>query len=686
MKKLFLSALALSVASFLNAQVFTPIASTGYTLDAIAENTTAAATTAAPIDGSNYVLFSAAYASQVASTAGLPNNGLLTTGTRTYQLQSYTLGNVGFAMASQSFVINLSTPAQYAGLSVLGFGTEGSATFNMVMTFTDNSTQTYTNQTFADWFNSGNTVIAGFDRCNRTTGTPANATGNPKMFYLDFPLTCAERSKALASLTFFNTSTGARLCVLGISGTGAPTFSASSSPVTCLNGTNGSATITANGGLQPITYTWSTTPPQSSAVLNNVGTGIYSYSVQDNGGCVVTNSVSITQSLSPQPNLSLSSSANTVCSGGTFTLGVSGAATYTWANGTNNFIYSPPAITVLTQTVVTYSVSGITNPNCLLTGSINIQVNPLPAAAFSSPVPAQCKSNTPLLLAPFAQPAGGLFTGVGVTSGSFIPNNAGVGNFTLMYTRTDANNCSNTATTAVSVSSLAVPAMSLAGPYCSNSSAQQLSVSITGGGFNGNGVTVSGLFDPTLSGAGSHLITYSITNGACTTSAGIIILVNAAPTASIVNPKTFFCRNQSAIFLNGSPAGGTFSGNGINGSSFNPATASVSNSNIILYTYTDQNGCKDTASVRITVSTCAQMDEKTAAQNVFRVYPNPAKTFITIDAQQTLRLEILNVVGQKIAEYTVSPGRTELAPALPSGVYFIRSEDYLLQERILFTE
>jgi hypothetical protein len=682
----FLTSLTLAAATCLHAQVFTPISSTGYTLDAIAENTTALATTSGPIDGSNYVLYSQAYGALMASSAGLPNNGLLTTGTRTYQLQSYTAGNVGFAMAGQSFSISLTTPAPFAGISVLGFGTEGSATFNMVMTFTDNSTFTFTNQTFADWFNSGNTVTSGFDRCNRTNGTPANASGNPKMFYLDFPLNCAERSKALTSITFFNTGANARLCVLGISGTGAPSYSATAGPVTCLNGINGTATVSADGGLPPFTYTWSTSPAQTTSILNNVPTGVYSYSVQDNGGCVVSNTIAITQSLAPQPNLGISSSATTVCSGGTFTLGVGGATTYTWDNGSNSFIYAPPAISVSTQTTVTYTVSGITSDNCLRTGSISIVVNPLPAAAFSSSIPAQCKTNPPLQLSPFSQPTGGVFAGIGVTSGSFIPNNVAVGAYTIMYTRTDANNCSNTATMAVTVSSLAAPAMSLAGPFCSNASAQQLSVTLPGGGFNGNGVSSTGLFSPSVSGAGSHPVTYSITNGPCTTSAGITILVNAAPTASIVNPKTFFCRNQSAVFLNGSPAGGSFSGNGITGSAFNPATASISNTNIIIYTYTDLNGCTDTASVRITVSTCAGIAERSAAQKGFVCYPNPSKGTFVMDAQEDLRLEITSLTGQKIDVLQIEKGSTSLHLSLPAGVYLLSTEDRQITERLIITE
>lgn len=590
-------------------------------------------------------------------------------------MQTYTAGNVGFALPAQNFIINFTTPSNYAGISILGFGTEGSATFNMVMTFTDNTTQAFNNQIFADWFNSGNTVISGFDRCNRTSGTPANSTGNPKMFYLDFPLNCAARSKALANIAFSNTGTNARLCILGISGTGAPTYSAASGPVTCLNGTNGTASVIANGGLPPFTYTWSTVPAQNGAVLANVGTGVYTYSVQDNGGCIVSNTIAITQSLAPQPNLMLSSSGNTVCSGGTFTLGVSGATTFTWVNGSNNFIYAPPAVFVGTQSTVTYTVSGITSDNCLRTGSINILINPLPAAAFSSSITEQCKTNAPLLLSPFAQPSGGLFTGPGVTSGSFIPNNAGVGTHTISYIRTDANNCSNTATIAVTVASLAIPAMSSAGPYCSNAIASQMTVSITGGGFNGNGISTNGLFNPSASGAGSHPVSYSITNGACTTSVGITILVNAAPTASIVNPKTFFCKNQSAVFLNGSPSGGTFSGTGITGAAFNPANASVSNSNIVVYTYVDLNGCTDTASVRITVSTCAGIAEQTAAKADFRFYPNPSKGQFVIHAQKSMRLEIFSLIGQKITVVQVEEGLTPMNLELPAGLYFIRSQE-----------
>lgn len=687
LKHTFLVVAALLANNVVRSQVFTPIASTGYTLDAIAENTTALATTAGALDGSNYILYSAAYGALMSSSYGLPNNGLISSGTRTYQLQSYTVGNVMYLMAGQVGSITLNTPAQFAGISLLGFGTEGSAAFDVAFTFTDNTTVTFTNQSYPDWFGTGNTILSGFDRATRTTGTPALTSGNPKLFNLDYSLDCASRSKALASISFTRSNTGtARLCVLAISGTGAPSYSATSTPVTCQGGNNGSATVINNGGLPPFTYTWSTSPVITTSVANNIPVGVYSYSVQDNGGCVVTGSIAVTQSLATQPNLTVSSSAYTVCSGNSFTLGVFGASTYSWVGGNNSTIYAPPVVTTSSQTTMSYSVSGTTSVNCLVSGTVSVTINPLPAAAFSSTIVPQCKTNAPFALAPFVSPGGGVFTGQGVTSGSFIPGNPGLGTFTITYTRTDANNCVNTATIAVSVSSLAVPSMSVAGPFCSNASAAQMSVSISGGNFGGTAISSSGNFSPSVAGAGSFPISYSITNGACTTTAGITILVNAAPTASIVNPKTFFCKDQKNTFLSGSPAGGAFSGSGIvtNGA-FSPSAAIVGTSNIVVYTYTDVNGCSDTASVRITVSTCTGINEVKGSTLVFSIAPNPNKGSFVIESSESLQVELVDMIGQTIETIQIEAGKTTIERNLAAGIYYLRDTKGGTTQRFVIT-
>ncbi|MCZ8285483.1 MAG: hypothetical protein O9353_08485, partial [Bacteroidia bacterium] len=92
MKRLLLSLTLLS-SYYVFAQTYTPLTVTGFNMDAVAENTVASTTTSGPIDGSNYAMYSAAYGALYNINKGLPNNGTITSGTRTYQLNSYTGNN-----------------------------------------------------------------------------------------------------------------------------------------------------------------------------------------------------------------------------------------------------------------------------------------------------------------------------------------------------------------------------------------------------------------------------------------------------------------------------------------------------------------------------------------------------------------------------------------------------------------
>src|SRR5687767_10260971 len=86
----------------LHAQVFSSVTVTGFNLDAVVENTTAASTTGGAIDGSDYVMYSAAYAANYSGATGLPNTGLIASGTRTYQLQAYTQSNMLYLTGGQA--------------------------------------------------------------------------------------------------------------------------------------------------------------------------------------------------------------------------------------------------------------------------------------------------------------------------------------------------------------------------------------------------------------------------------------------------------------------------------------------------------------------------------------------------------------------------------------------------------
>ena len=162
------------------AQTFNPITTTGYNLDAIAENTTAVSTTAGGVDGGGHVMYNYTYGQLYnPNCTGLPNNGLLTAGLRTYQFQPYTQNNKLYMASLQSNTLVLVTPAPYSIVSLAVFSTDGSATMNVTLTFTDGTSQSYTNLAVSDWYTAAsNTIVTGFDRVTRSTGIPDYTTVN----------------------------------------------------------------------------------------------------------------------------------------------------------------------------------------------------------------------------------------------------------------------------------------------------------------------------------------------------------------------------------------------------------------------------------------------------------------------------------------------------------------------------
>jgi hypothetical protein len=106
-------------------------------------------------------------------------------------------------------------------------------------------------------------------------------------------------------------------------------------------------------------------------------------------------------------------------------------------------------------------------------------------------------------------------------------------------------------------------------------------------------------FNPATAGVGTHTLTYNFLDTHCTNTTTINVTVYDLPTVNIgsVNPM---CVNASQILLSGSPSGGTFSGPGVLGNNFNPATAGVG-THTITYNYTDANSCGNSATTNITV-------------------------------------------------------------------------------------
>jgi hypothetical protein len=118
-----------------------------------------------------------------------------------------------------------------------------------------------------------------------------------------------------------------------------------------------------------------------------------------------------------------------------------------------------------------------------------------------------------------------------------------------------------------------------------------------GGVWSGSGVSGSS-FDPAVAGVYSVTYTYTDENG-CTASASTKIVVKNKP---VVNAGCYgpVCLNSSPVFLSGTPTGGTWSGPGVAGRSFDPMEAGVG-THILTYTYQVPGGCSLTSTATIEV-------------------------------------------------------------------------------------
>lgn len=393
---------------------FTPVPLSGFSQDVFAEGPpNSLVTTTMELDaiGSNKVMYNRAFAAFAGITAGLPDNGTLVSGADTYQLAGYTANNALFVKRGETFSLDLVTPAPYGRIRVLCFSTEGPSNINIDLFFSDGSNTNYiTNYSLADWFfGTSNIVISGFGRCPRVaTGpyTPDGLPSNPKFYYVDITLNCADKAKALSRLRFSNVSTSGNapfpnavfLAVSGLSYTQA--VNPVVTPAGCA-GNDGSIAINVSGSSGPYLYSWNTNPVQTGATATGLAPGTYTCTVVDAGGC--SNSYTQTVPLNNNSSLAATASPMAVCPGAAVQLSAtvsSGPLTsFTWTPGN----LTGTSVTVNPSVTTTYTVNGSNTLGCTATTSVTVTVNPVPAQPVINPVTI-CSGATATLVVQSPQP------------------------------------------------------------------------------------------------------------------------------------------------------------------------------------------------------------------------------------------------------------------------------------------
>ncbi len=285
----------------------------------------------------------------------------------------------------------------------------------------------------------------------------------------------------------------------------------------------------------------------------------------------------------------------------TFTDASTGASIWNWNFGAGA---TPATATGAGPHTVVYSTSGTKNVSLDVNTGVSIEnktitINGSPSATLTA-LPTVCIDQATITLNQ-GTPAGGTYSGTGVSGNQFTPSTSGSGNHTITYSVTE-NGCTGTATNTITVEALPIVTLNGLPNICVTQSPISLSQgSPSGGSYSGIGIT-GNQFDPSVAGVGPHTITYSYsTPNGCSNTTTNQIIVESQPTVTL-NSLPTLCVNQGSVNLNqGTPSGGVYSGTGVSGSQFNPSVAGIG-THTITYNYTTSGGCSNSTTGQITVS------------------------------------------------------------------------------------
>jgi len=140
-------------------------------------------------------------------------------------------------------------------------------------------------------------------------------------------------------------------------------------------------------------------------------------------------------------------------------------------------------------------------------------------------------------------------------------------------------------------------------------------------------------------------VTPSFVNGGTTcvgTPTSFVITVNPLPVVTTGTLPARVCISDTLVRLNGTPAGGSWSGFGISGYNFVPPATAVGTWPIT-YTYADANGCVNRASTTVSVQACTERDRNLENDAVV-LYPNPSNGKFNLRINSTL----FNTLGMRV--------------------------------------
>jgi len=445
--------------------------------------------------------------------------------------------------------------------------------------------------------------------CNGTaTVTAIGGTPNYSYSWNTSPAQTSATTNNLCAGSYIVTVTDANGCTstnsVTITAPTAISTNINSTNVTCNAGANGSATVTANGGTPNYSYSWNTTPVQTTATASNLTAGSYTVIVTDANGCTTTNTVTITEPSALVANVS--ATTNVTCNGL-----CNGSATVTTTGGNPNYTYSWNTIPVQTGATANNLCAGsytvtVTDVNgCTATAVATITQQSTITANINS-TNALCNgaaNGTAIITANGGTPNYFYSWSTTPVQTNATANNLAAGSYTC--TVTDANGCTATASVTISQPNILNSNItSSSNATCNTNCNGTATVTAVGGTPNYSyswnttpvqtGTTASNLC------AGSYVVMVTDING-CTSTNSVTI---TAPTtiSTTINSTNITCNaganGNATIIANGGTPNYSYSW------STTPVQTTAMASNLTAGSYTvivtDANGCTTTNTVTIT--------------------------------------------------------------------------------------
>jgi hypothetical protein len=443
--------------------------------------------------------------------------------------------------------------------------------------------------------------------------------------------------------------------------------SAAASPtLTCAGST---ATLTASGAAN---YSWAPGSLTGSNVLVSPQVPTTYTLVGAVGMC--TGSAVYVLPVDPVPTIMTTATETQVCAYESVTLTASGGLSYTWNPG--NLIGSQ--IVVTPSVPSSYVVTGINQFSCTSSTQTIVIANPNPTVQIAQSATAVCSNGTVNLV---ASGTGGTYSWS--TGGSGTSTTVPLSQLTVFtVTLTNQYTCSASASVQVNVYE---PTVSISQPtgVCLGTG-----VTLAAGAAVGytwlpqNSGFSSITFTPQATATYTLKAMVNMANAVCLATNTAVVVVNPNPTVTASTTRTVVCRNEKGT-LNANGAT-SYTWNTLGNGSSVVATFSINGSQTYSLAGTDDNGCKGSASLKIQVNPCNDINETGKAAD-FSIYPNPGKTAVTVTSGVTMRLVMINALGQKIGEHILdeSNDHSISVTGLSDGIYFIYGPDSQIKKLVI---